>query len=247
MSRATEACARGLQQGFGPQVLCDAVSVDGDPQTLLSAEQPAVALASAARRREFAAGRSCARALLQRLGLPIAPVPAAADRSPIWPAGAIGSIAHSDTLCVVAVARQGELLSLGLDVEPDQPLEADLWSTICTPAELERLLTVPGSERGRAARLLFSAKESVYKCLYPVLRLPLEFHEVEIEVVSGSGFRARLAGAAAAWSPAPLPGFHARCEGSLLTGLCLPASPAGPPIGAPIGAPIGPPAEPPSR
>jgi 4'-phosphopantetheinyl transferase EntD len=221
MSRATEACAAQLRQHFDAAVLCDVVPVDGDPAALWPAEQTAIANAVASRRREFATGRLCARRLLEGLGLQAKPVPAASDRSPLWPAGAIGSIAHTATLCVVAVARSGgPLLSIGVDAEPDAPLEADLWATLCSPRELTRLLALPGEERGPTARLLFSAKECVYKCLHPVLRLPLEFHDVEVEF-RGPRFRAALLGQAAAWPAAPLVGFHLRCAGSILTGMTL--------------------------
>jgi len=222
MSQEIESCATLLQQRFGPDVLCDAVALDGEAEPLWPAERAAVAQAVPRRQREFAAGRACARRLLERLGLPPAAVPANADRSPIWPAGAIGSIAHDASICVVAVAKAGPLLSLGVDVEPDAPLEDELWPTVCSPRELAALLRRPGPERGAAARLVFSAKESVYKCLHPLLRIPLRFHDVELELASDGGFRARLCGRAPPWRGAPLDGFHARSSGWLLTGMRLP-------------------------
>jgi 4'-phosphopantetheinyl transferase EntD len=225
MAKELEACVALLQERFGPDVLCDVVPLDDACAELLPAERECVAQALPARRREFAAGRACARRLLARLGFAPEALRRASDRSPLWPRGAIGSIAHSGSLCAVAVARTGRLSALGLDTEPDEPLEDDLWSTICTPRELDSLSAGPPGARGRTVRLVFSAKESVYKCLYPRTRAVLEFHEVEIDLVSdGNLFRAFVRQPAqAATAAVELEGFHLACAGSIFTGAALPA------------------------
>jgi 4'-phosphopantetheinyl transferase EntD len=226
MSGTVEACVNRLQQHFGPGVLCDVVSADGDPGRLLAEELALVADAVPARRREFAAGRECARRLLGRIGFQPAPLLAAADRAPIWPSGAIGSISHGEGVCAVAVSRSERLTSLGLDVEPDEPLEEDLWPTICTPREIRHLSSLPHALRGRTARLYFSAKECTYKCLYPLTRIALGFHDVEIELPSGGEeFHAVLARGSSAFEPGQrLQGFRLAEAGVLLTGIALPAA-----------------------
>lgn len=226
MAQDTDACANLLQQRFGPDVLCDVVSLDEDWSQLLPEEREFVARAVPARRREFAAGRECARRLLSRLGFAQAPLLCASDRSPVWPKGAIGSIAHNGSLCAVAVARTGRLAGLGLDTELDEPLEEELWNTICTPRELECLSACPPQSRGRTVRILFSAKECAYKCLYPLTRTALEFREVEIEfVTSASLFRAVVQSPARiATANVVLDGFHLAYAGSIFTGAVLVAS-----------------------
>ena len=79
-------------------------------------ERSAVADAIESRRREFAAGRALARRQLARLGVDPGPIPARADRTPIWPEGVVGSISHCADLCAVVVARADAFRSLGLDV-----------------------------------------------------------------------------------------------------------------------------------
>ena len=69
------------------------------------------------RRREFAAGRACARRALARLEIADAVLPIGPDRLPAWPAGIVGSITHCAGYCGVAVARRGSILCLGLDAE----------------------------------------------------------------------------------------------------------------------------------
>jgi len=117
------------------------------------------------RRREFTAGRVCARAALERLGVRDFPLLAAPDRMPLWPPGIVGSLSHCGDRCGVAVAREGAIVGLGLDVERARPLE-------------DRAL--PGLPAGLAAMAVFCAKESAYKCHYPLARTFLDFHDVEI-------------------------------------------------------------------
>src|SRR4051812_26400079 len=144
-------CGGEIARRFGPDVLCDVVALD-EEQTwraeMWPEERAIVALATGARRREFAAGRSRARALLDRLGFAPVPLLSTGDRCPLWPRGAIGSIAHSRSLCAVAVARAGRFDGLGLDTEPDLALEEDLWEFVCTPKELASLAERAPEERG---------------------------------------------------------------------------------------------------
>ncbi len=223
MSRALDACASLLRLHFGADVSCDVVPVDGDPTQLLRAEQELVTAAVPSRRREFAAGRVCARALLAQLGFDPRALLRADDRSPAWPHGSVGSIAHDGRWCAVAVARTERWSCLGLDIEPDEPLEDDLWHEIFTEREIATLRASAHSARENVARVLFSAKECVYKCTHSFVRPMLGFQDVEILLVPGSGrFQALLHHAAGV---AVLEGFHITCAGSILTGMTLASSP----------------------
>ena len=223
MSRSLEACAARLHLLFGAGVECDVVPVNGDPADLWPAESECVAAAVLSRRREFAAGRACARRLLARLGFEPAALLAAKDRSPLWPSGAIGSIAHDEQLCAVAVAHADRVAGIGLDVEPDAPLEEELWPELFLASELDRLAACPHHARGNMARVYFSAKECVYKCTYAHVGATLGFRDVEILLAPGScRFRALVHHpAGAALSDVVLEGFHLACAGSILTGMSL--------------------------
>jgi 4'-phosphopantetheinyl transferase EntD len=223
MSRALEDIAAALERRFGADVSCAVVSVQGDPARLWSAERALVAAAVPARQREFAAGRACARQLLTRQGFEPAALLRAEDRAPLWPAGAIGSIAHDGQHCAVVVARAGRLCGLGLDIEPDESLEPALWPELFAPRELAALAACEPQARGRMARVLFSAKECVYKATHGFVDDTPGFHEVEIALAPrGETFRARLHHpAAAALAGVALTGFHVTCSGSILTGLSL--------------------------
>ena len=167
---------------FGAGVLTRLAPISDELLDLHPEEWRAVAHTVPARQREFATGRRLAHELLREMGAGEEPLVPREDRVPRWPAGIVGSISHSAEHCAVAVARSEDWRSLALDVEPSQPLEPELWELICTPQECRWLARAPLSWRGLFARLIFSAKESVYKAVYPMLRRVLEFHEVDLEL-----------------------------------------------------------------
>ncbi len=128
-----------------------------------------------ARKREFAAGRAAVRGAMASLGLPAAPVPADEDRAPVWPMGLRGSISHSTTLCAAVVTCAP--LTLGIDIEENTDLEAGLLSAICSDEETAR---IAGPDQLRLAKLIFSAKEAVYKAQFPLTGLLIGFDQVDI-------------------------------------------------------------------
>ena len=169
-------------------ILGDRIAVaHADPHAYVTSpfevEQRHVAHARDIRRREFFAGRACARAAMGTLGLPPMAVPVAPDRAPVWPESLVGSISHCETLCIAAVARADDgYRSIGLDIEPAEALPEDILDTVCTDAEMDWLERQPDARRGLLARLIFSAKECAYKCQYPLTRQLIDFHAFEIGV-----------------------------------------------------------------
>lgn len=139
----------------------------------------------AKRQSEFRAGRHAARAALAELGLPGRPIPAGADRAPIWPLGLIGSISHSDRLCLAAVGRGR---GIGVDLEPAEPLEPQIHRMILSPEDRG-----PGGAviSDLETRLIFSAKEAAYKAQYPLSRQLFDFHTLAV-TVQGGQFEARF-------------------------------------------------------
>jgi len=209
---AIEAALAGL---FPPGVAVAAVPVTADHSPPDPAEAPAVAAAVPARRAEFAAGRAAARRAMAALGHPPAAIPMGLDREPLWPAGLEGSIAHAAGVAVAAV-RVGR--PIGLDVEEDAPLEPDLWPVICDPDELARL---PGEDRGRLVRQVFSAKEAAYKAQFPLTRSLFGFDMLVLRL-EGGGFTARFR-----QDVGPLVAGHQMCgriawvQGLILTGVAV--------------------------
>ena len=148
---------------------------------------------SAGRLREFAQGRACARRALARLGYADAPLLRGPDRMPVWPEGVVGSLTHCEGFCGVAAAVRGEIVSLGLDAEPDAPLSEGVLRRVCSDAEREHLAALPGRSLHAWGKVVFSAKESFYKCYYAVTRTRLGFRDARIRLDPESGrFEARL-------------------------------------------------------
>ena len=132
------------------------------------------------RKAEFATARVLARLALAELGVPPQSICPHADRAPAWPDGIVGSITHDAELCAVAVARTTSLRGIGLDVV-HEPLEAKLRARICTETELRWVQSHDPELWGVLSMLIFSAKESFYKCQYPLTKTFLNFSDVELE------------------------------------------------------------------
>ena len=113
--------------------------------------------------REFAAGRLCARRIMDELTLTPAPLLRRPDGAPDWPSGVRGSISHKSRLCVVIAGPATTLSGIGIDLEASRPLPAPVWRRVFTATELDRLDTIPPVARATTARLWFSAKECYYK------------------------------------------------------------------------------------
>lgn len=171
-----------LQTRLGSDLAVVCTGVDGDPQSLWPEEQAVVAQAIPRRQREFAAGRAAARAAMARLGWAACAIPAFQDRSPAWPEGLVGSITHSAHFCVAVVGLSARWASVGVDIEEDQRIEADVWPSICVPGELDALTRAPEPTRKTLVTRLFGAKEAFFKWQYPGTRQMLDFQDVQIRL-----------------------------------------------------------------
>lgn len=167
-----------LRRLLPPGVASSAGPVSADYPPLAPAERPGTERMRSLRLQEFSAGRAHARNALQELGLPSPVIPVGADRAPLWPPGFVGSISHAGDLVVVAATSSSVVPAIGVDLEPGIPLDLDLLNRVCRPEEVTRLRASPSPLH--RAKLVFSAKESVYKCVAPMLGIFLEFADVEI-------------------------------------------------------------------
>jgi enterobactin synthetase component D len=141
---------------------------------------------------EFAAGRRCAARALREAGAHDVTVGVGTAREPLWPAGFIGSITHSASRACAAVAAASRLRSIGVDFEPIFDDDAMREVAPAAVTERERTLGAALSVTERAT-IVFSAKESLYKCLYPLARVFFDFTDAEVDCSAREGvFRARL-------------------------------------------------------
>ena len=186
--------------------------------------------ATAGRRLQFLAGRFCAMEALRRLDprRPPTMVGRTERGTPMWPSGVVGSITHTDGFVSAAVARADEARSLGIDSERIVTSEqARRVSThVSWPSELMHGREA-GLDRLQSITLVFSAKEAIFKCLYPLIGAMFYYHDVRIEGVEAATrtFRARLVKTLSSEFPAGMR-VEGRFDlsGSLVhTGVCLAA------------------------
>ncbi|MGW0495853.1 4'-phosphopantetheinyl transferase family protein [Streptomyces sp. NPDC003007] len=166
-----------------------------DPPDVRHHPEETVHVASAVpgRRAEFITGRHCARAALRALGVEPVPIPKGERGTPVWPPGVVGSITHCAGYRAAAVAHRAEVPTLGVDAEPNEPLPDGVLRTISLPSEREMLSALPAHPGTAWDRLLFSAKESVYKAWFPLTGQWLDFSEAELTIDPAAlGFSARL-------------------------------------------------------
>nr|AZF85904.1 4'-phosphopantetheinyl transferase [Catenulispora sp.] len=210
----------------------DAVAVeaydDAVPAPLFPEEERALGDAVPKRRLEFATARRCARSALAGLGFPAAPIPAGASREPCWPPGVVGTITHCSGYRAAVVAWSKRLLTVGVDAEPHGPLPPGALESIALDSEVRALSRlhedVPGIHWDR---LLFSAKESVYKAWFPLARRWLDFDSAVVTFdARARTFRARLLVPGPVVDGRKIIGFDGRwmvADGLVLTAIAVPA------------------------
>ena len=193
---------------------------------LFPEEEAIVGRAVDKRRREFTTARACARAALHELGFPPVSIPTGERGEPLWPASVVGSITHCDGYRAGAVARSSEIVTIGIDAEPSAPLPDGLLGDIARPEELPLLRRLElDRPQVHWDRLLFSAKESVYKAWFPLAGRWLGFEDAVVEFdPDATTFSARLLVTGPSLPSGTLRGFSGRWsveDGIILTAIAM--------------------------
>ncbi|MEV4709243.1 4'-phosphopantetheinyl transferase superfamily protein [Actinoplanes sp. NPDC049316] len=178
-----------------PATVRSAYALDDPPTATLFPEEAAlVATAAPKRRNEFTTVRHCARQALATLDVPPAPILRGDRGAPIWPSGIVGSLTHCAGYRAAAVARARDVTGVGIDAETHGPLPGGVLDLVSLPAEREHLAELAQQHPDVFwERLLFSAKESIYKVWFPRTGEWLGFEEAEVTFdPHGAGFSARV-------------------------------------------------------
>ncbi|TVP70859.1 MAG: 4'-phosphopantetheinyl transferase superfamily protein [Rhodobacteraceae bacterium] len=130
---------------------------------------------------EFLAGRLVAALGAEALGVAPQEIVIGPGRAPLWPAGLAGSITHSGQRCACLVTRRADLIC-GIDLEhiaQGAALRAIMDRCLSGP---ERMLAQQGLglPADQAATLMFSAKETIFKALYPTVGRIFGFDAAEV-------------------------------------------------------------------
>jgi enterobactin synthetase component D len=135
------------------------------------------------RKAEFIAGRYCARQALRRLGGNInTEIGIGENRIPVWPPGYVGSITHTHGYASAVVAHRNKVQGVGLDsetlIEPKSVGSVSrqiLTASESYSAQIHRL-----ESPAQHLTLVFSAKESLFKCLFPLVNRFFDFQAATI-------------------------------------------------------------------
>ena len=125
---------------------------------------------------EYLAGRFCANESLKQLEHKLATeivnkeVATGKNREPLWPQGVLGAISHSSRFAMAIVAQdKGAYLGVGIDIEEEmtEHLARDVSGQIMSEKEKRLNKRPDGFDNKSFVTLVFSAKESIFKALYP--------------------------------------------------------------------------------
>ena len=135
----------------------------GQPVLLFPQEEALVGKAAPKRRREFALGRACAHAALEKLGCEQGVIGRSASGAPLWPKGIVGSITHTKDYAAAVVGEARHFSGIGVDAERIGGVTRELWPRLFDDAERDYLQNLDEAVRPEIATLAFSAKEACYK------------------------------------------------------------------------------------
>jgi enterobactin synthetase component D len=113
-----------------------------------------------------------------------------ADNSPQWPPGLCGSISHKDGHVAVCTTSTNEFHSIGIDVEHARKDISHLKEKICTAHDLKMIDNICNEtnlETGPLVALVFSAKEALFKCHFPLGKTMFWFHDAEVSYIDIDG------------------------------------------------------------
>lgn len=175
---------------------CVAVSErhnDRDFEELYPQELEYLGPAVPKRRVEFTTSRRCARDALAALDIQRPPLVPGVAGAPIWPDGIVGSITHCEGYRAAVVARVGEVLSIGVDAEPARVLPPGVLDMVGLAPEISRIDALESRFPDVPwDRLLFCAKEAVYKTWFPLERTWLGFEDADIVISPAGQFKASI-------------------------------------------------------
>jgi enterobactin synthetase component D len=177
------------------------VRFDPHDDTNLSVQFPGIELPDALgravskRRVEYCAGRFCAREALRICGAVDAEtaIGAGPHGEPLWPAGVVGTITHTHEFASAAVALTRDARAIGLDAERMTDLRPEVLDYIALPAEVEALTLASRLSADTVASIVFSAKETLFKCLYAEVGRYFDFRDALVDLLNPEGrFNVRL-------------------------------------------------------
>lgn len=104
-----------------------------------------------------------------------------------WPSGTTGSISHKQGTVAACIEHKDKALSIGLDIENLNTFPPSVENKICTSQESKLVEKLVRSHKQCKAMILghiFSIKEALFKCLYPLEHIWFNFKDAELEGIN---------------------------------------------------------------
>lgn len=155
--------------------------------------------AVAKRKAEYLAGRCLVRLLLRKAGVADTQLVSGADRAPCWPAGVCGAISHNHHQALCALSNHSAVSGTGIDVEnvlttaratklapsiisQHEQAWIDKIAVIFEPHDVVKnhANSQQNSNFAIMLTLAFSAKESLFKAVYPHVKRYFSFHDARL-------------------------------------------------------------------
>jgi len=131
---------------------------------------------------EYILGRVCAaKAYEASMGRQLLSLPSMPSRAPQWPSDVVGSISHDQNFIAAAVASKNDLLAIGIDFEVIGRTKPELSSRICNEQDLKTHAELNDAE---LLTVIFSAKESLYKALHPLVNIFFGFEAAAVREIN---------------------------------------------------------------
>ena len=139
-------------------------------------------LSSVSRKEHYRSGRICAGEVLSKLGTLGQPVLRDPQtREPLWPEGISGAITHSGNWAAAAAGKTSDVLGIGIDLEDlERQVDSKISRHVCIPEEQKWLQECGEDFLEQNLKIIFSAKESIFKAFFPYTRTYLHFHDARI-------------------------------------------------------------------
>ena len=139
-------------------------------------------LSSVSRKEHYRSGRICAGEVLSKLGTLGQPVLRDPQtREPLWPEGISGAITHSGKWAAAAAGKTSDVSGIGIDLEDlERQVDSKISRHVCIPEEQKWLQECGEDFLEQNLKIIFSAKESIFKAFFPYTRTYLHFHDARI-------------------------------------------------------------------
>lgn len=103
-----------------------------------------------------------------------------------WPTDIVGSLSHKAGHVALALSQNSNFHSIGIDCESVSKINLGIKSKVITPEEEKHFGHLNFSDN-QVLAIIFSLKEALFKCHYPLGQKMFYFEDAYLDTISGTG------------------------------------------------------------